>query len=379
MGNTLNVVEEGSIQCVCGGPVTLKSSAVGQTIGGKKPLHLIDLLGASVACTRSPKQNPCTVVAAISDASTETNVGAKGKTFLLRVDGCKTDKGRGLVLVAPGQGTAKTLSIPSVENEDIKEDEQSNIEEKEDDELIFKEKYALYFLRKSENIYKALRPSRGFRNASDTILNNNSILEVEAIHTHTLAFVYVFQEGQEYKEYKIISRGTLYAETINDILFKNTKTDMVRREIPLETHNKVDIYYSNIKITDEEEIKKLKKTTVNPKSPSNKNFYIKDIGSINNKQDITTLDIETQKKYIPRKDGKQKRKDIVVCIEDIIGEIEDMYERYRVNYNLSFAQNHEILEKVKHQNMYPYTVANMVDYFYIDPQEETKQIKDLKN
>ncbi len=120
MGNEYNVIEEGIIQCACGGKVTLTSTVQVERIAGKKPLYLKDIIGAPVACPRS--KNPCSVVSSVSNAGTEINVSASGKTYLLRTCGFKTDKGRAVVLVFPGQTTSKIASIPVYENIDVEPD-----------------------------------------------------------------------------------------------------------------------------------------------------------------------------------------------------------------------------------------------------------------
>jgi hypothetical protein len=109
MGNEFIVVESGVIKCEHGGKVILKSSVPNHVIGGKKPLYDKDFLDAAIKDCPNPSTNggPCTKVVAISSAVTETNVSNSGKNYLLRTDGCQTDKGVSLILSDPGQTNSK--------------------------------------------------------------------------------------------------------------------------------------------------------------------------------------------------------------------------------------------------------------------------------
>ena len=370
MANEFNVVESGLIQCACGGKVTLTSTVQGYVIGGKKPLYWKDLLNAAVACPRG--KNKCTKVVAISSAGTEMNVGAKGEPYLLRTDGFKTDKGRAVILVNPGQFQSKISSVPSTENQVIKEEEPTEQTVKEAEELLHKEKYALYFLRKSEDLYQPLRPTRAFRKADEKYVTKNDPLDIkDNIYVHTFAYLYIKQNGK-IKEYKVLSRGSLYNEQLGDIYFEDTNSKIKYNYIPIYEDSIMDISYSSFALKDEGDIKKLKRLSVNPKEPNNKDsFYFKELKGID-KSDINEEDLTTQKKFTPNKEGKQKRLNILCIIDDILGEIEDMYERYYTNYKLAFAQNHSIIEDIKKRNSYTYTIANMVDYFYFSKDEEKK-------
>ncbi|MCP4972052.1 MAG: hypothetical protein GY932_15860, partial [Arcobacter sp.] len=377
MGNKYNVIEAASIKCACGGAVSLSSSATVERINGKKPLFVKDLIGSSVACPRD--KNKCSVVSSTSMATTESNISSSGKYFLLRTDGCKTDKGRGVVLSSPGQGTSKIVKIPTVENLVVKEDEPLEKDIKEEKLIEHKTKYALYFLRKSEDIYKPLRPTRAFEKAKETFLSKDGTLDIEDnINVHTYAYIYIKQDNS-IKEYKVISRGTLYNENIEEIFFENTTTKIKYNYIPIEKDTNIDISYSTIRLTDKKDIKKLKKISVNPKAPDQKeNFYFKDSTGVN-QTEVTKKELETQKKFKQDKEGKQKRLNILCIIEDILGEIEDMYMQYHTNYKLALAQNHTIIEDVKKNNAYTYTIANMVDIFYIDDKQkkEAQRLKEI--
>jgi hypothetical protein len=215
MGNKYNVIEDGTIICACGGKVTLISTVEGRTIAGKKPLYLKDLLNADVNCPR--EKDKCTKVVAISTAGTQTNVSASGKTYLLRTDGFVTDKGRAVILKDPGQTTSQINNIPSLENQDVQAEEKIETEENIYKEKIIQEKYKLYFLRKSQDIYKPLRPSRAFQNSKETI--STDLLDKfndTSIHSHTMAYLYLTQNNKTI-EYKIFSKGNLYNEKVKDI------------------------------------------------------------------------------------------------------------------------------------------------------------------
>ncbi|MGA1939423.1 hypothetical protein [Arcobacter sp. YIC-310] len=385
MSNEYNVVEEGVITCACGGKVTLKSSVENYTIGGKKPLYLEDLLNAPVACPRSPLSNPCTKVVAISTAGTQTNVSASGKTYLLDTIGFKTDKGRAVILNNPGQTQSKISTPPSLENQVIQKEEISPIKQKEAKKLIEKEKYALYFLRQSQNEYKPLRPTRAFRKTDEKYITKNEPLDIkDNIYVHTFAYLYV-KQNNKIKEYKILSKGSFYNESLKDIYFEDSKSKVKYDYIPIYEDTKIDISYSNVKLEEEKDIKKLQKLSINPKEGNKeKAFYIKDIKGIDQRS-ISKKELEIQKKFVPNKEGKLKRINVLCIIEDILAEIEDMYEEYYKNYKLAYAHNHSIIEDVKKQNLYTYTISNMVDYFYFSKDEaqsykmSIKKLKDIYN
>ncbi|WP_404319961.1 hypothetical protein [Malaciobacter canalis] len=370
MGNTYNVIEAGVIQCACGGKVTLTSTAKVERIAGAKPLYLKDIIGAKVACPRS--KNKCTKVASISTAGTETNVKSTANHFLLRTDGFKTDKGRAVVLKAPGQTTSKIIAPPSIENEDVIANEKIIEEEyvKQEDKTI--ENYELYLIRKSQDIYKPIRPSRGFRKADETYVSNKEESEFDNIYSHTLAFVYVVK-GSEYLEYKIYNNGGINAEELKDIQYQDTKTEIIRKFIPLEEETSYQIYYSNFKLNSLSDIQKLPELKIDTKSLDSKSgIYIKDIDSIN-KNEIEQKLIDAQKSK-----NEEKNLNIIVgFIEDPIGEIEDLYEEYYTNYKLAYSYNQKIFDDIKKRNSYAYTIANLVDYFYVSDFEEEKYRKNL--
>ncbi|MGB5918569.1 hypothetical protein, partial [Arcobacter sp.] len=368
MGNEYNVIESGIIKCACGGKVTLTSSVPNLKIAGKKPLYLKDILGAPVACPRD--KNKCTKVASISTAGTEVNVSATGETYLLRTDGFKTDKGRAVVLSSPGQGTSKISSIQSLENQDTIAEEKVLKEQylKEENEVTIK--YKLYLIRKSQDIYKPIRPSRGFRKADETYAVDKEKSEFDNIYSHTLAFVYVVK-GNEYLEYKIYNDGGINAEELKDIYYHDTQNEIIRKFIPLKEKSSYQIYYSNFQLTNLNDIQKLPELKIDTKSLDSKSgIYIKDIDSIN-KNKIEQKLIDAQKP----KNGEKNSNIIVGFLEDSIGEIEDLYEEYYTNYKLAYSYNQKIFDEIKKKNTYGYTVANLVDIFHIDEKQQSDAAK----
>ncbi len=369
MGNEYNVLEKGVIKCACGGKVKLTSSVPNLKINGEKPLYLNDILGAPISGC-SIVLNPCTEVSSVSTAGTEVNVSATGETYLLRTDGFKTNKGRSVVLVDPGQGTSKISAIPSLENQDVIEEEKVLKEKYIKEENEVKVKYKLYLIRKSQDIYKPIRPSRGFRKANETYLTNEKEAEFDNIYSHTLAFVYVVKGG-DYLEYKIYNDGGINAETLKDIYYHDTKNEIIRKYIPLEEKSTYQIYYSNFQLTNLNDIQKLPELEINTKSLDSKSgIYIKDIDSIN-KNKIEQKLIDAQKP----KNGEKNSNIIVGFLEDSIGEIEDLYEEYYTNYKLAYSYNKKIFDDIKKKNTYGYTVANLVDIFHIDEKQQSDAAK----
>ena len=370
MGNEYNVIESGFIKCACGGKATLTSSVPNLKIAGAKPLYLKDILGAPVACPRS--KNKCTKIVSNSTAGTETNVSATGLTYLLRTDGFKTDKGRAVILSNPGQSTSKISSIPSLENQDVIAEEKVLKEQyvKEENEVTIK--YKLYLIRKSQDIYKPIRPSRGFRKANETYALDKEESEFDNIYSHTLAFVYVVK-GNEYLEYKIYNDGGINAEELKDIYYHDTQNEIIRKFIPLKEESSYQIYYSNFKIKDLSDIQKLPELKIDTKSLDSKSgIYIKDIDSIN-KNKIEQKLIDAQKPQ----NGEKNSNIIIGFLEDSIGEIEDLYEEYYTNYKLAYNYNQKIFDEIKTRNSYAYTIANLVDYFYVSGFENKKYRENL--
>jgi hypothetical protein len=372
MGNEYNVIEEAVITCACGGKVTLTSTVPNLKIADKKPLYLKDILGAAVACPRSV--NPCTKVASISTAGTEVNVSATGLTYLLRTDGFKTDKGRAVILKNPGQGTSKISSIPSLENQVVVPEEATLKEQEEAFLEMGKEKYQLYFLRKYQNIFKPIRPTRAFRNSTETH-QTDALDEFSdtAIHSHTFAYIYITQ-NKNITEYQVFSKGNLYSESVKEIFYQNTKNKVVSEYIPIYEDSRVDISYSNIRLHEDSDIASLKKLSFSPSSVDNTNtFYIKDADDIDLRK-LTKEDIKNKKQVKIEDDTKK----IVCIIEDILAEIEDLYLEYHTRYKVAYRKNHDIIEDIKKRNRYPYTILNIVDYFYVDKDEKKRYKEDTQ-
>uniref|UniRef100_UPI003D14EEBE hypothetical protein n=2 Tax=Sulfurimonas sp. TaxID=2022749 RepID=UPI003D14EEBE len=223
------------IQCAHGGVVQHPSTDPIRTIGGLKPNFCVDILGAAIS--GCPLNSPCTKVAAISSAMTEPNVVGASGTYALDVSGCQTDRGSALVVESRANTNSKTAKKAgvnnSVEGEEATEQEQREAKKKE-----LKERYRLYLLRESKNsllkkIYRPLRPSRSFLDmeAFYGTIDTNAVIR-EEIAPFTLAFVYIQLADDTIEEYRIISNGSLYADTFNDILYKDEK-DVQRAYIPL--------------------------------------------------------------------------------------------------------------------------------------------------
>ncbi|XOB63245.1 hypothetical protein ACMC56_05405 [Campylobacterota bacterium DY0563] len=379
MGNEYNVLEEGIIKCICGGIVKLTSTVPNLKIDGKKPLYLNDIIGAPIS--GCPSTNPCTKVASVSTAGTEVNVSATGETYLLRTDGFKTNKGRAVVLVDPGQGTSKISAIPSLENQVINPEEKTLKEEYKTETLEKDIKYQLSFLRKYQNKYKPIRPTRAFRDSIETY-QTDALNEFNdtSIHSHTYAYIYITQNNKT-TEYQVFSKGNIYNEELKDIIFHNTKTKILTQTIPIFKDTKIDIAYSNIQLNNESDIKLLKKISFTPESlDGNNTFYINELDDINlrelTKEDIKNKKIDTL---------NSENKNIVCIIDDILAEIEDLYFEYHTRYKVAYRKNHDIIEDIKERNKYPYTIANLVDYFYVSKDEEkiykkdTEKLKTLYN
>ncbi|MDR2152196.1 MAG: hypothetical protein LBO72_05200 [Helicobacteraceae bacterium] len=105
MANTWVICDAGTITCPHGGVVELKSNETMYCIGEKKPLLITDIVGAEIKDCKLPSVagGPCKLVACANGTDTEDNVMGMDGTFLLRVDGCKTDKGYPLILKDAGQ------------------------------------------------------------------------------------------------------------------------------------------------------------------------------------------------------------------------------------------------------------------------------------
>jgi hypothetical protein len=391
MGNTLIVVEEGFIKCACGGKVTLKSTVSGYTIGGKKPLFWKDILNAPVTCPRG--KNKCSKVVAITGAGTENNVGSKNQPYLLRTDGFQTDKGRPVVFVSAGQNNSRVLAPPSTSDEEIKEEEPTEVAVKEAEEKINKEKYKLYLLRptkdnKNIDIYKPLRATRAFMKTENYFSFDKDINPriKDKIYSELESYVYV-KTKKSIDEYKVISRGTLCAESLNEISYKDEQY-IVRKYIALENDDDIEIFYSNVKLRKSQnnrkaDLSKFKAIKLNPKtlvSTKEKAFYIKDLTSLASNE-ITKEDVQTQKKFDPLKKYEKNTKlyplNVVATIEDEFGIVEDLKNYYEFSFKKNFVENELIIDAIREKNTYVYTVANQLNYFYVPEKTKEKYAKNL--
>ena len=362
------LTEDYVAQCAHGGKLVPKgtSSTPGVVCAGVPIVNIQDLPGTPIkGC---PKKSPCTKVANFSSACAEMNNKSAGVNLALDLIGVKSNKGAAITLSFNGQTVAGAQSYPDLENVVINEEEPQELELIKAKNLIKKEKYALYFLRKSEEEYKPLRPTRAFRKEDEGFLSKNDILDIkDNIYVHTYAYIYI-KQNTDIKEYKVLSKGCIYNEKVSEIYFENTKTKIKYNYIPIYEDDNIDISYSSIALKDENDIKKLKRLSLNPKKlDENKSFYFKDIKGID-KQNLTKEDLQIQKKFEVK---KEKKLNILCILEDILGEIEDMYERYYTNFKLAYAHNHSLIEDIKKQNQYTYTITNIIDYFHLSNKEKT--------
>ncbi|PCI26299.1 MAG: hypothetical protein COB67_10210 [SAR324 cluster bacterium] len=370
MSNTCIVVETGVIQCEHGGIVKLISSEGVHVIGGLKPMHDIDLIGAVIdGCTYNISVGgQCTCVASITSAVTESNVGASSVKYLLRVDGCQTDKGAALVLVDPGQ-TNTVIPVKgggSPNPISAKELETAQVDTKEN---IKQEKYRIYPLRKSGKNIRALRPARDF----NLLKNYHHTLDLSYTHdkivTYTQAYLYVKHNG-ETKEYKVVNRGDMLNPTIQSVQFKDTQTNVIRKHIPIyDDSGSVELVYSNLKLAKSEQ-SKFTPITVTLGS-SNKHFQHHKEYSKNVKH--TQKDL-AKKSTTKEEITKQTRAylSIVVDIDDPIGEVEDLYNEYESSYHRHYGMNKALIDDIRAKNQYPYAIADMIDYLYVSEKEREK-------
>ncbi|RXJ93351.1 hypothetical protein CRV00_11250, partial [Malaciobacter molluscorum] len=103
----------------------------------------------------------------------------------------------------------------------------------------------------------------------------------------------------------------------------------------------------------------------------------KDSNSIN-KIVLTDDDLKTEKKYKVNEEDKNKRLNILCIIEDILAQIEDMYERYYTNYKLAYAYNNSIIEDIRKKNEYSYIISNTLNHFYVDEKEQEDYDENIK-
>ncbi|OCL85558.1 hypothetical protein AAX26_01986 [Aliarcobacter thereius] len=348
---------------MCGGMVELKSSATNQMIGDSKPLYWKDLLDAPIkGC---PSLVPCTKVVSITDIGTEENVADSNSSFLLRTDGFKSDQGKGILLEDPGQSSTSILAKPSaekvfVELEELKEKEEKLKEDKKENISTYKIK----LLRKSNDIYKPLRPIRDLKLFEElSITDKKDTYLSENIYTFYLSYLYIYDEVS-YKEVKISSQSTLYHEKIDEVFFIYDGEKL--NYIPLEEDKKITIYYSNIKLDSpkEEDLEGLHNITIDPTNLDEKSsFFVVENHGLN-KSIISEDDLKFIKKK--EKDEESKEHYIVGIFDDILGEIEDLYNNYHDSFKKAYRINYDNINQIKEINSYPFTISSMIDKFYVD-------------
>ncbi len=394
------------IQCSHGGTVVHPSSDPIRVIGGLKPNFCVDILGASIS--GCPKKKPCTVVSSISSAMTETNVNGTSGTYALDVAGCKTNKGAALVIASRANLNSFSLPPSGIDNvlgADASESEKQKANEKKEDE-----KYNLYLIRESkdfflENIYKPLRACRAYNKIQEYYGTMDTHPQIrEKIVTYTKAFVYIKLSSKKIEEYKIISKGSLFAQTTKEIKYKD-ENNIEHDYIPLYDGEEIEIFYTNVQVRAEqkkraEDLSLFKSTKFDPTVPSKnkkESFFIDDISSINSNE-IFNYNIDLAKEFDPKKAHQNKIKaakekgtstnftmyplNVVTTLDDVLGKAEDMFNHYEWNYKTVFANNDSYIKNVKKKNAYIYSVANKLDYFYVSPEEQKdydKNVNKLKH
>jgi len=363
------VVEKGVILCEHGAEVELISSVPNHVIGGEKPLFDVDLLGAVVkGCGyNSNVGGQCKQVAAITSAVTETNVANNGKNYLLRVDGCQTDNGSSLVLVNPGQTTTvvpvksggSAGSITQKALEDAKVNTKENIKN---------EKYRLFPLRKSGENYRALRGCRDFQVMKNFHHVSAGNYQHDKIVTQTDAYIYI-KEGKQSWEYRVINNSDLFKPEIQKVYFKDMETGVVRKYIPFyKESGTLDIIYSNIRLSeaDKAHFKALTITVEDAKTPRVKHHK-------NYSKKPTCTNKELREVFITQEEAKALKKpyqNLVIEIEDPIGEVEDLYHEYEFSYHRHYGMNKALIDDIRAKNQYAYAIADMLDYMYVSTEEK---------
>ncbi|PHR55862.1 MAG: hypothetical protein COA44_09480 [Arcobacter sp.] len=366
------VVEKGVVLCEHGGQAELISSVPNHVIAGDKPLYTDDFLGAVInGCTNNISVGgQCTSVASITSAITESNVSNKGKNYLLRTDGCQTDKGAALILVDPGQ----TNSIVPVKQTGasnlavIKALEDAELNTKEN---ILKEKYRIYPLRKSNKESRGLRGLRDFRVMKNYHYANG--YTHERIVPKTEAYIYMTIDGIT-KEYQVINRGDYFRPQIEQVYFKD-EDKILRRYLPVyEEGKKPELVYSNIKLVKPyTDVSKLTTKVVD--------FTDKSLSYVTHHKVFSKAVRHEQKEFEKEKlisidEAKKLNKkylNVVVHLEDLIGEVEDLYHDMESSFYRAYAHNKDFIDKVKERNAYAYSVAHFMDEVELNSKEKTNR------
>ncbi|OCL85560.1 hypothetical protein AAX26_01988 [Aliarcobacter thereius] len=127
-------------------------------------------------------------------------------------------------------------------------------------------------------------------------------------------------------------------------------------------------YFSinNIKLDSpkEEDLKGLHNITIDPTNLDEKSsFFVVENHGLN-KSIISEDDLKFIKKK--EKDEESKEHYIVGIFDDILGEIEDLYNNYHDSFKKAYRINYDNINQIKEINSYPFTISSMIDKFYVD-------------
>jgi hypothetical protein len=402
----LVLTENCVIQCCHGGTVQHPSTDTIRTIGGNKPNFTSDILGAPISGCPVP-YTPCTKVAAVSSAMTETNVKGMNGNYALDVSGCQTDQGAALQVVSRVNSNSFTAVPPSAPDNKVEGEEATEEQKKEAKKKEQKESYHLYFLRESKNIYsdiiyKPLRPCRSFMDIKTYYgtMDTNPLIR-EKVVPFTLAFVYIKLSTGKIEEYRILSKGSLYSETFLEIRYKDEEHHVERNYIPLYDGEEISIAYSNVQLSQDQgkrsaAFDKLLSVKFDP-TDSGKvkgSFFLRTPEFFDENQ-IALRKFQKQTLYDPKKEHDAKVKEAekegkstdfklyplktVMTIPDPLGQAEDMLNYYEWDYKNTFSRNDPYLRGLKKANAYTYAVSSQIDYFYVSDEEQKEFDDNIKN
>ncbi|WP_324172379.1 hypothetical protein [Sulfurimonas sp.] len=223
---------------------------------------------------------------------------------------------------------------------------------------------------------RALRGARDFRVLKDYYQTNTSDYTQDKVVTKTDAYLYV-TDAIKTTEYKVINRGDYSNPKVEKVQFKDTDTQVIRKYIPCyEEDGKLEIIYSNVKLTKEQ----LSKFTPVSVTLSDK----KNLHCINHKdysKSIKHTNKEMKDILISNKEAKKLNKshlNIVIEIDDPIGEIEDLYEELECSFHTAYAHNKPLIDRIKQRNAYAYSVANFMDELEVNSKEKQERKKTKK-
>ncbi|WP_422079249.1 hypothetical protein [Sulfurimonas sp.] len=271
----------------------------------------------------------------------------------------------------PGQANTRISVKSSGSSQDI------TIKALEDAQLetsinIAKERHRIYPLRKSSEEIRALRGARDFRLLSDYYSMANGTYKNDKLITYTEAYLYVTDISKdETKEYKVVNRGDLFNPQMYYVQFKDTQTKVLRRYIPFyEESGDLEFVYSNVKLTDKD---RAKFTTTRITIESKKNSCI-----FHHKEYSKNIKLSEKifKKHIySAKDIKENSKSrkylsTIIFLDDPVGEVEDLYNEYEFSYHRHYGMNKSIIDAIKEKNQYAYTIAEILDYLYVNTSEQ---------